>query len=51
MRDRGRGRLDPARRECWNREKLRTFCHGHALGRSPQREKGIRAIYSLYNKS
>lgn len=35
IRERGRGGLHQARRECWNRENWRAFCHGHLFGGLP----------------
>ncbi len=33
----GREMLEEARRECWNRERWRPFCHGHPpLGTLPE---------------
>lgn len=37
-RERRRGGLDQERRECWNRENWRIFCHGHPLEESSRRE-------------
>ncbi len=36
--------LDWARRECMDRERWRSFCHGHPLGGRSWRERGVRAI-------
>ncbi len=40
---RGNG-LEWARRECMDRERWRSICHGHPLWRCFRRERGIRAI-------
>ncbi len=36
--------LERARMECIDRERWRSFCHGHPLGGHSRRERGIRAI-------
>ncbi len=36
--------LERARRECIDRERWRSFSHGHPLGGHSWRERGIRAI-------
>ncbi len=36
--------LDWARRECMDRERWRSICRGHPLGRRSWRERGARAI-------
>ncbi len=36
--------LDWARRECMDRERWRSICHGHPLGGRSRREQGVRAI-------
>ncbi len=38
------GGLDPARRECLDRERWRLFYRGHTLRERSQTERGIRAI-------
>ncbi len=35
--------LDWARRECMDRERWKSVCHGHPLGGRFQRERGVRA--------
>ncbi len=40
---RGNG-LEWSRRECMDRERWRSICHGHPLWRHFQREQGVRAI-------
>ncbi len=37
-------RLECARRECMDRERWRSICRGHPLGRRFRRERGVRAI-------
>ena len=40
----GRGVLEQARRECWDRERWRLVCRGHPLGGRSWRGQGVRAI-------
>ncbi len=40
----GREVLEEARRECWDRERWRLFCHDHPIRGYFQMERGVRAI-------
>ncbi len=37
-------RLERARKECIDRERWRSFCHGHTLEGHSRRERGVRTI-------
>ncbi len=47
---RGNG-LEWARRECLDRERWRSVCHGHPLEGYSRREQGVRAIDGLIDRS
>ncbi len=46
MSERGvrRNELEWARRECMDRERWRSVCHGHPVGERFRRERGVEAI-------
>ncbi len=42
---RGNG-LEQARKKCMNRERWRSFCHGHPLGGHSQRKPGMDKLFT-----